>query len=410
MVDVQEQEGQVDFQYLRYRASDAFTPRTPVQVPELFAGEERRREVERLVMSMMEPGAIVLFGERGVGKTSLLNFAEGIVKKHRVVIRTVGGAGETYGSMWKNALGEIIMNKEVRGIGFDATPGSSWQSFTHSIDKDSGVGDVLAVLKRLPAKIVFAFDEFDRLESDVTTTRFADTIKAITDYGLPVCIVLVGVGDDLSDLLQAHESIERSIRTVHLARMLDIELEDIVSRGMQALGMAMDNDALSWIVLVSRGLPHYTHLLAYHATISALNEKSLKVDFGHVTSGSYDALHEIEATVREHYKRATATGRKDATYKEVLTACALTSTDEQGYFRPVDVCEPLSRVLGKPATLASFSSKLSAFAKPNRDHVLTCNQRGGRPRYRFSNPLLQPYTILRGVKDGILPVDFFRNR
>jgi hypothetical protein len=201
---------------------------------------------------------------------------------------------------------------------------------SETIDNDSSVGDVLGALKRLPGSVVLTFDELDRVEDPTTTTQFADTIKAITDYGLSVTIVLVGVGDDLSDLLQAHESIERSIRTVYLARMLDDELADIVRRGMEKLQMEIDDGAQGRIVALSRGLPHYTHLLAFHATLEAIDAKSLKVDMRHVVEGSYNALHEVEASVREHYKRATASGRKDATYAAVLTACALTPTDEQG--------------------------------------------------------------------------------
>src|SRR5580698_5647830 len=63
-----------DEQYYRYFAqiNGAFTPDTPIDGKDLFAG--RKSQVGKLIGTIYQAGAhAVLFGERGVGKTSLAN-------------------------------------------------------------------------------------------------------------------------------------------------------------------------------------------------------------------------------------------------------------------------------------------------------------------------------------------------
>jgi ATP-dependent Clp protease ATP-binding subunit ClpA len=52
--------------------TDAFSPGAPIQERELFAG--RANELQALMDAVMQRGRhAVLFGERGVGKTSMVN-------------------------------------------------------------------------------------------------------------------------------------------------------------------------------------------------------------------------------------------------------------------------------------------------------------------------------------------------
>src|SRR5260370_7026427 len=60
-----------DFAAKRFEANQLFTPSTPITVAELFAG--RQDQAFRIVDGIGERGRhIILFGERGVGKTSLV--------------------------------------------------------------------------------------------------------------------------------------------------------------------------------------------------------------------------------------------------------------------------------------------------------------------------------------------------
>lgn len=61
-----------DWRVLRAEAEGIFTPGTPIREQELFAG--RLPQLEKLAQRIRMAGShAVLFGERGVGKSSLVN-------------------------------------------------------------------------------------------------------------------------------------------------------------------------------------------------------------------------------------------------------------------------------------------------------------------------------------------------
>ena len=62
-------------------------------------------------------------------------------------------------------------------------------------------------------------------------------------------------------------------------------------------------------------------------------------------------------------------------------------------------------IMDKPCEIPMFGRHLNAFCSDERGHVL---QQIGEPRsyrYRFTNPLLQPFIILRGIQDGLIEDD-----
>ncbi|MFY9719669.1 MAG: ATP-binding protein [Candidatus Cybelea sp.] len=61
---------------LHYEASEVFTPSSPIDSNDLFAG--RRQQVTQIINAINQGGQHAgLYGERGVGKTSLANVIVG---------------------------------------------------------------------------------------------------------------------------------------------------------------------------------------------------------------------------------------------------------------------------------------------------------------------------------------------
>lgn len=59
-----------DWAAKRFEANQLFTPSTPISVADLFAG--RSSQIYRIIDAIGERGRhVILYGERGVGKTSL---------------------------------------------------------------------------------------------------------------------------------------------------------------------------------------------------------------------------------------------------------------------------------------------------------------------------------------------------
>jgi hypothetical protein len=94
---------------------------------------------------------------------------------------------------------------------------------------------------------------------------------------------------------------------------------------------------------------------------------------------------------------------EDTLYAPVLLACAFATTDELGRFQQSAVAAPLNKIMpGKSYQASTFALHMNAFTEEDRGKVL---QRFGTPRnyrYRFADPMMQPYVILKGLAEGRL--------
>jgi hypothetical protein len=153
---------------------------------------------------------------------------------------------------------------------------------------------------------------------------------------------------------------------------------------------------------LSQGLPHYTHLLGLHAARQAIDDNKQKVSLAHVEGAIRKAIEGAQQTLQRAYHQATTSPRSDSLYEEVLLACALADTDQLGYFAAVDVREPMSRIMKKRYEIAAFARHLADFCSDDRGNVLERTGIPRRYRFRFRNPLLQPFVIMQGLSSDLI--------
>jgi hypothetical protein len=118
------------------------------------------------------------------------------------------------------------------------------------------------------------------------------------------------------------------------------------------------------------------------------------------------AIQDTHQKIQSSYQTATASPRKDTLFKQVLLACALAEVDHLGYFASADVREPLSTIMGRKYDIPGFSQHLDKFCSGDRGKVLEKIGTQRRFRFRFSEPLLQPFVIMKGVSDEMLTGDW----
>jgi hypothetical protein len=58
--------------------------------------------------------------------------------------------------------------------------------------------------------------------------------------------------------------------------------------------------------------------------------------------------------------------------------------------------------MGKPRSIASFTRQLDALCTEERGNVLQKMGLARRERFRFTDPLVKPYVVIRGLADGML--------
>ncbi|WP_377829707.1 AAA family ATPase [Bradyrhizobium lupini] len=384
----------------RFEINQLFTPSTPVTERELFAG--RTGQMNRLIDTVAERGRhAILYGERGVGKTSLVQILPMIIPgrkgsvKH---IRVQAFPTDTFHSIAKNVFKQIKFSAD---LGDGVKQYDTAQTYTDEITPSDFVREMEFFTQADNPVIVI--DEFNEIRDEATSVSFANTIKALSDSGTNATLVIVGVADNVSQLIKQHESIQRCTEEVPMPRMNQEEALDVLEIRLKQLDMTIHGDAKWKIVNLAKGLPAYVHSLGKHACLNVVSDGGRLHVEGRDSDTAVDSLlTSSDRSFKDAYEAATRSNQPGNLLKHVLTACSLAKTDEAGFFSPVSIREPLSGILGRSVEIANFQNHLLAFIDPKRGEIL---KRKGEPRaykFRFDQPALQPYVLMRGIQEGIL--------
>ena len=402
-----------DAQRTSLQVGKVFMPNTAISTRELFSG--RKRQITLLLDAINETGLhAVIFGERGVGKTSLANIVRPLLEfldedfgadQKRTVVKVNSHASDTFSDAWRRALGELSVPDEQMGFRPTGNAHTSLADAWFS-DSDINIDGVRRLLLQL-GNSVFVFDEFDRMPK-TGAQAFTDLIKTLSDFAVPSTIVLVGVAGTVDALVADHESITRAISQISMPRMNPEELRDILAKGEDQLGMKFERDAADFVVKMSQGLPHYTHLIGQHAVRVACGRESRIITQDDVRESFQEAAARAQQTIRHQFTLATRSAHKDALYGRILLACAITasrSIDELGYFQPVSLVEPLQSILpNREIQIATFSNHLRDFCETKRGPILERTGQQRSFRYRFCNPLMPPFVIMSGLSNALIDV------
>ncbi|MBU2541337.1 MAG: AAA family ATPase [Candidatus Omnitrophica bacterium] len=397
----------IDYKQKSFYAGRFFSPSTPIDKRSLFSG--RDYQLDRVIDLIFARGQhSVIYGERGVGKTSLANILQEVLEplaKHKILCSRVNcDISDSFSSLWSKTLNNVSLIMEEPSIGFSQQSKETLVSLKDLVVKENGIKieDIRKLQQIKDISFVFIFDEFDRIKKGKVTALLADTIKMLSDYSIDVTIILIGVADSIEELVKEHASIDRSLVQILMPRMKSDELSGIINSAVQELKMSIDPKVKQEIVRLSQGLPHYTHLVGLAATRKALQSQRLNITDTDLFEGINDAINDAQQIIINAYTKATTSPRKDTLFKQVLFACALCQVDELGYFAPADVREPLERIVKHKVNIATFNRHLSDFCSEKRGFTLVKTGGKRRYRYRFKNPLLQPYVVMKGLSEKLL--------
>ncbi len=393
-------------EWLKHEIGQLFTPATPINEKDLFAG--RGKQIEDVVKTVNQRGRhAIIYGERGVGKTSLANVLSsffGAAAKAVLAPREECHTADTYHTLWGRILGRI---KTSESLGFSGKKEGNItlaDLYAHMPLTPDVIREALGKASENYLLIIIV-DELDRLSDPRDNQLFADTIKTLSDYAVKATLVLVGVADAVDELIAGHESIQRNLQQIPMPRMSPKELRQIVNDRLPKVGMTIRGEALNKICALSRGLPHYTHLISQFSAWAAVDGDSLEITIDHVNSAVKEAISHSQQTVQSAYHKATVSPRKDNLFAEVLLACALAPCDEFGFFTAADVRQPMSKITGEDFGISRFIGHLGKFTTDTRGEILQEIGERYQRRFRFRDPLIQPYIVMRGVGSGLITLD-----
>ena len=391
---------------IRYQLPTVFSPGGPVTDPELLSG--RGQEIQRVLGTVASVGQhAIIYGERGAGKTSLASLihriwtdyireADGIVAARVQCDHT-----DTYASIWQKVAEAIQRDFEKRGI----KPLGNGRFDDCAAAIEAGAAEpssVTSLFDLAGKKAIVVIDEFDTVDDNDTTALMASTIKQLSDFGVDATLILVGVADSIDELIAEHRSIDRCLNQIFLPRMAVDELRQLVEQRLLRLGMNIYPRAVLRLAAMSQGFPYYAHLLGLHAGIAAIDRNSLTVEPSDIDAAMTRAISESQQSVIADFIKAVTSPRPENLYRQTLLACALANADDLGYFAPANLKDPISVILGRTRDVPTYMKQLEAFTKDDRGPTLGQSGDPRNRRFRFVNPLLKPYVILRGIADGLI--------
>jgi hypothetical protein len=366
----------------------AFTPGAPIASHDLFAG--RSREIQKAIATVFQPGQhAIIYGERGVGKTSLANtlfdllVVMGKFNYQRAKLNC--SEGMSFEQIWKSIFKQLKAKIDGNEINVLLPPNPHCEDIREGFDVLDG-----------PSIIIL--DELDRITDAAVQRALADTIKTLSDNSVDTTLIMVGVADSVDQLITEHRSIERAFRQIRLRPMSKPEVLELLGKGLaRCPGLDILPSAKDRIADYSQGLPFYAHLLAREAALHAVESDRtylVMADLDYAVKEAVDS--QLESRLEDY--RIAVKAPRGINFKPVLLACALAKKDEQGFFYASNVVEPLNLITQKDYRIPAFARHLQQFSTQARGRIL---MKKGR-LYRFLKPIMVPYVILRGLADGLI--------
>ena len=307
---------------------DAFTPSQPVNERAMFAG--RRELLESLIVAIEDQRLhFVLYGDRGIGKTSILHVLSDLATEADYLVCYIS-CGDRINF---NDLARRVAQRIPLLYHRDYAPGSieieQGQHLSDILPQDeidvSTFGEMLGKLSNTRALILL--DEFDRVEGEDFRRSIAELIKTLSDRSAPAQVVIAGVAPDLSELIAQIPSIRRNVLGVFVPNMTDDEVGEMLAIAERRAGITFAPDARELIGLASLGLPYLVGLVAQHAALLATGRGEMKVNKSDVREAIRKSRTELSGRISARTLHAIARASHDDQLLEYgkLTHAALHS-------------------------------------------------------------------------------------
>ncbi|MGI6303095.1 MAG: AAA family ATPase [Verrucomicrobiota bacterium] len=384
-----------------------FTPHRPIQSVNLFFG--RQKEVQKLLEQINTPGQhALLYGERGVGKSSLANIATQLL-----ISKIISGrlypkqcdSSDTFRSVVAPVLVdfgvEVDLDSQTKshkqhgwaglkiplaeaGVGSEKTTSNTYRprAFTPS---------VVAEFLRDKLGLLYV-DEADRIQSPEDKIALAEFIKLLSDNGSDFKIIIVGVAETAEELTGGHPSVQRCLKETYLRRMSDDELEMIISEGARQTNLNFAPSVVTQIVMLSSGYPHFTHLLALKCAEEAISSSLHVIDPDCLVRAIHLAVEDADSTLRRTYNEATRSYNTQM-YCTVLKAAAQLGREE---FTASSLREKIEEMTKGSISQGSLNNYLQRLVSDDFSAIL---HRCSKGVYRFSDPRMPSFICMANPDD-----------
>ncbi|TXN27945.1 ATP-binding protein [Lacisediminihabitans profunda] len=407
----------------RPNPEDIFTPKTVVS-KEMF---EARNEADingvpglqdRLLDALRERGCqIVIYGDTGVGKSSLLKNVSELLS--RSVVEVDCKSGMTMDDIISHATRQLVTYRRVRRTRASAIEAEAeveasvpWfarlrarvlsrfeQSDDYEVIQSPAFG---ALLQAMSAKgrTLLVLDNFQNIDLPETRTQVAQYMETLSDavgkgrVHADVKFVTIGIADDPRTLLGASMSYVRRAEQIGVPRMPDSEIREVLSRGFHLLELSITGDQLDHLVFFSDGFPYFAHLLGLYISTTAIRANSLAVTDEMIKAAIARAASSVAGSYEERLRLAYERSGSTQPRRQIIRILAASSGRQWSYSDVVT----LWQAANPEETRTSYnflSAALGALTNEPQGNILTTVGPTRRFVYRFEDPHIRPYVRIR---------------
>ncbi|MEO8811392.1 MAG: AAA family ATPase [Caulobacteraceae bacterium] len=286
------------FAGLRVRLRNAFTPSQPVTDRRLFAG--RAKTMSDLIRSIEDERLhTVIYGERGIGKTSMLHVLAQAARDARYQVVYVScGAESNFDEMIRSVARGIplLFHGEYGPTSPEAEKHASLANLlTAEPISVRTASDLLHTVTG--TRVLVILDEFDRCESRDFRRCVGELLKSLSDRSSRVQLVIAGVAANLTELVENVPSVQRNVYALNVPKMTATEIRQLVTNGEEVSGVLFDDAATQAIISRAIGFPYLASLLGHRAGLLAIDDGRTTVTADDVAVATSEAVAELKGRI-----------------------------------------------------------------------------------------------------------------
>lgn len=395
-------------------------PSAPISSFEMLFGREK--QVNEIEAALYADGRhVFIYGDRGVGKTSLAQTVAMKLQTQNDPIFVGCEPGSTLSTIVRDVLlkakvsagaaSEMTWSASVSlmGTGVSAQHKKTEKPQLNDVNSVSSAVMALSALsgKHSPVPHI-VIDEFDQIESAEERKNFGRLIKALGDQNLRIKLIFTGISDSLHSLIGGHLSSERQIHQTPLEALPWSGRDEIIDRAFGEFDLELSKDVKFKISGLSDGYPHYVHLLCEKILQCAFSkdEEVKQIDQALFLEGLRDAVSSVAETLKYDYVQATHC--RPEYFHHMLWAMAdsgdLQREKKTIFFSYSHICEArgYSQLESKQFDRQFLKLKTDDYGK-----VIIPALEGRKGWFRFKENMLRGYVRMMAELNGV-ELDFDR--
>ncbi len=391
------------------------SPSQPIRSVENLFGREK--EIVRIEKALYAPGRhVFIYGERGVGKSSLAATAANQYQSSDSEYIDVSCSPDA-------TLKSIIVN-----IAYQATKTSRLRDIKkneiqlldiHYLKLQSGeneanknlhneihsLTDAVEILREVSEnhseRPIIVIDEFDRMDSEKERNLFADLLKHLGDKRISIKFIFTGIAKTLDELLGAHQSAIRQLETIELPKLSWDARWDILLHASKEFGIIVDRTICIRIAAISDGYPYYVHLITEKLLWRVFDDEitATEVLKAHYQAALHDAIDSISAELKRPYELAI--NQRTGDYEEVLWSTA-DSDFLQRYLKDMysSYLYVMKQITHKsPLKYDKYTARIRSLKGESNGEILISENRPGL--YSYREKMLRGFVRIQAEAHGI---------